>query len=114
MKKTFEQADELDGFEELNEADQARVTAAWEAGHVAEEDVPESARKPEKETGEEGSEEDDGEEKEKKPKKKAAKKEKAKKEDKEDKPGVYKFEYASSGRAKCKGTYAKVVLDRDG
>ena len=97
MKKSIEEADELDGFEDLQEGDQEKVRKAWEEGHVADEDIPESARKPTDEEEEEGDEE--------KPKKKAA----AKKEGKKakaaasDEPGVFKFEYASSGRAKCKG-----------
>ncbi|KAF8956286.1 hypothetical protein BDZ97DRAFT_1671792 [Flammula alnicola] len=66
VKKNFEEASELDGFEDLKPEDQARVTKAWEVGEVADEDIPESARKPE------------GEEDEEKPKK-AAKKAPAKK-----------------------------------
>jgi hypothetical protein len=62
VKKSFEDAEDLDGFEELNEEDQQKLKTAWEAGHVAEEDVPPSAKK------------DDGEEE--KPKKRATKKKK--------------------------------------
>ncbi|KAF8906728.1 hypothetical protein CPB84DRAFT_360495 [Gymnopilus junonius] len=47
VKKNFEEASELDGFEELRPEDQARVIKAWQEGHVADEDIPESARKPE-------------------------------------------------------------------
>lgn len=72
MKKSFEDASELDGYEELKAEDQARVTKAWEDGEVADEDIPPSARKPE---GEDGAEE--------KPKK-AAKKAPAKKKAAED------------------------------
>ena len=46
MKKSFSDASELDGFDDLKEEDQERVTAAWEAGKVAPEDIPESAKKP--------------------------------------------------------------------
>ncbi|EKM56501.1 uncharacterized protein PHACADRAFT_253668 [Phanerochaete carnosa HHB-10118-sp] len=92
MKGQFENADELDGFDDLKEEDQERIRKAWEEGHVADEDIPESARNP---AGEDEEEEDS----EKVVKKKAAAKEKKVK---EDKPGKFKLEYASSGRAKCK------------
>jgi hypothetical protein len=61
MKKKFENGSDLDGYEDLKPEDQAKIDKAWEVGHVAEEDIPESARKP--------AEDDDGEEK---PKKKTA------------------------------------------
>ena len=89
MKKSFEEADELDGFDELNADDQAKISKAWETGHVADEDIPESARKPEGD----GDEDDEDE----KPAKKKATKKAA-----DDEPGVFKLEYASSARAKCK------------
>ena len=54
MKKSIEEADELDGFEDLQEGDQEEVRKAWEEGHVADEDIPESARKPTDEEEEEG------------------------------------------------------------
>lgn len=44
-KRKVDAADELDGFEELEPADQEKVKTAWEEGHVADEDIPESARK---------------------------------------------------------------------
>ena len=65
MKETYSDASELDGFDELNPEDREKIVKAFEDGHVAEEDIPESARK---EGGEMGSDEE-GEEK---PKKKAA------------------------------------------
>jgi hypothetical protein len=68
VKKIHDEASDLDGFEDLNEADQARITKAWEDGHVADEDIPESARKPAKE-GDEDDDEDDDEDKPKKKKK---------------------------------------------
>lgn len=66
MKKSFESASELDGYEDLKPEDQAKIEEAWKVGNVADEDVPESARKPEGEDG-------DAEEKPKKaaPKKRA-------------------------------------------
>lgn len=68
MKKSFTSASDLDGFDDLKEEDQDKVTAAWEAGKVADEDVPESARKP----GGAGDEEEEEEgEKPKKGRKKA-------------------------------------------
>lgn len=35
----------MDGYEELKKVDKERVTEAWEAGKVADEDVPETAQK---------------------------------------------------------------------
>lgn len=83
MKKSFEEASELDGFEDLRVEDQEKITKAWEDGHVADEDIPDSARKPE---GDEG---DEDEEEEKPKKKKAPAKKAAKKdadEDEDEKP----------------------------
>jgi len=53
MKKSFSDADELDGFDELEPADQDRIRKAWDEGCVPDEDVPETARKPEKADDEE-------------------------------------------------------------
>ena len=47
MKKSFSDADELDGFDDLQPVDQEKVRQAWEDDHVADEDIPETARKPE-------------------------------------------------------------------
>lgn len=66
MKKSFSKADELDGFDELQPADQDRIRKAWDDGHVPDEDVPETARKPEKV--------DDADEEAKPKKKRASKK----------------------------------------
>jgi len=93
MKKSFESASELDGFDEISEANQEKLTAAWESGEVADEDIPESARKPEKDDEEEEEtakpkkrtrkKKDDGDDEEAKPKKRGRKK---KEEDDEDEP----------------------------
>lgn len=99
MKKSIEEAEDLDGFDDLNDEDKEKIRKAWEVGHVADEDIPDTARKTD-DAGEEDDEDDEG-----KPKKKAAAKGAAKK-DKPDEPGVFKFEYSSSGRAKCKGTHS--------
>ncbi len=61
MKKSFSEADELDGFDELQPADQEKIRKAWEEGNVADEDVPKTARK---------AQGDDGADEEAKPKKK--------------------------------------------
>ena len=53
MKQLFEEASELDGYEALTPEDQARVIKAYQEGHVADEDIPESARKSADEGGEE-------------------------------------------------------------
>jgi len=45
MKKSFPKADKLDGFDELQPEDQDKIRKAWDDGHVADEDVPETARK---------------------------------------------------------------------
>jgi len=63
FKKSFSQADELDGFDELQPADQDKIRKAWEDGNVADEDIPETARK---------AQGDDGADEEAKPKKKRA------------------------------------------
>ena len=63
LKKSFSKADELDGFDELQPADQDKIRKAWDDGHVADKDVPETARKPDA---------DDGANDEAKPKKKRA------------------------------------------
>ncbi|KAF9076579.1 hypothetical protein BDP27DRAFT_1210113 [Rhodocollybia butyracea] len=77
IKEAHPDASELDGFEALNEADQEKIRKAWEDGHVADEDIPETARKAE------GDAEEDDEEK---PKKKARAPKKKTDDDGEDKP----------------------------
>jgi hypothetical protein len=62
MKSQFESADELDGFDDLKDEDKERLRKAWEEGKVADEDIPETARKA---PGEEAEEEEE------KPKKRA-------------------------------------------
>ncbi|KAF8576444.1 zf-PARP-domain-containing protein [Ramaria rubella] len=68
FKKSFDNADELDGFEELKAVDKERVRTAWTEGKVADEDIPESAKK-----GSGGEEEEEPKPKKKRapPKKKA-------------------------------------------
>ena len=65
MKKQFSESSELDGYEDLKPEDKERVDKAWEAGEVADEDIPDTARKPEGEG--------DADEQEAKPKKRARK-----------------------------------------
>ena len=84
MKNLLEESSELDGYEDLRPEDQAKVVKAWQEGHVAEEDIPESARKAADEEGAEKPKkarktpakkkaaESDGEAEEKKPKRKTA------------------------------------------
>ena len=38
MKNSFDEADELDGFEDLNDDDQEKIRKAWADGKVADED----------------------------------------------------------------------------
>lgn len=80
MKAKFASPDDLDGFEDLKEEDQERVRRAWEQGHVADEDIPPTARK----QAEDANAEDD----EEKPKKKRgpAKKKVEGEGDEEEKP----------------------------
>jgi len=73
-KKSIGDADNLDGFEDIKEEDQEKVKAAWEAGHVADEDIPPTARK--EGTGDE--------EEEEKPKKRVSKKKKEANDDEEE------------------------------
>lgn len=47
IKKSVDEAPEIDGYEALSAEDQAKVNKAWEDGHVADEDIPDTARKPE-------------------------------------------------------------------
>lgn len=96
MKEIFENAEDLDGFDDLNDEDQEKLRKAWEDGKVDPADVPESAKKPE-------GEEDDEEEEEEGEKKKKAPKKAAKKDKEEDAKGNFKLEYAGNGRSKCKG-----------
>ena len=74
VKKSITDADGLDGFEDLKEEDQEKLKAAWEAGHVADEDIPPTARK--EVTGDD--------EEEEKPKKRASKKKKEVNDDEEE------------------------------
>jgi len=43
---------ELDGYDDLKAEDKDKLSKAWEDGHVADEDIPESAKKPVGEDGE--------------------------------------------------------------
>jgi hypothetical protein len=43
MKKSFESADEIEGFAELTEVDQEKIRVAWEKEEVAAEDIPATA-----------------------------------------------------------------------
>ncbi|OCF32768.1 hypothetical protein I316_05403 [Kwoniella heveanensis BCC8398] len=54
IKGDFPDPADLDGYDELPENYQEKVSAAMEEGHVADEDVPDSARKPPTPEGEEG------------------------------------------------------------
>ena len=45
MRKVITEGSELDGYEHLRPEDQAKVVKAVQEGHVADEDIPKSARK---------------------------------------------------------------------
>ena len=103
MKEIFNEADELDGFEDLKEADQDKIRKAWEEGHVDDADIPESARKPAKD--EENGDAEDHEQEEEEEGGSKVKKSKGKKvADVDDGggKGKFKLEYATSAIAKCK------------
>ena len=90
VKKTLENAEDLDGFEELKEGDQDKLKAAWEAGHVADEDIPPTAKKLD----------DDGEEE--KPKTRASKKKKeTDNEEEEEKPKRSRGRKPKVSRGRC-------------
>ena len=103
MKEIFDDADDLDGFEDLKDEDQEKIRKAWEDGKVDPADIPESAKKPEEDEDEDEDEEDG--EKKKKTKKSSKKEKKA-----EDDKGNFKLDYANSARSKCKcGCYVGCV-----
>jgi hypothetical protein len=54
MKKSLNEASDLDGYDALSPEDKGKIDKAWIDGHVADEDIPESGKKP---IGEEGEEE---------------------------------------------------------
>ena len=64
IKEKFASAADLDGYDDLNAEDQGKIDAAYESGHVADEDIPPSARK----DGDAGEDDDEDD----KPKKKVA------------------------------------------
>jgi hypothetical protein len=53
VKEIHPEASDLDGYEDIGDENQAKLIKAWQEGHVDEEDIPESARKP-ADGGEEG------------------------------------------------------------
>jgi hypothetical protein len=53
IKKSFSEGSEVDGYDDLTPEDQAKIVKAWQDGHVADEDIPPTARKPADEDGEE-------------------------------------------------------------
>ncbi|KAJ4472127.1 hypothetical protein J3R30DRAFT_1037186 [Lentinula aciculospora] len=77
VKDEHPDASDVDGFEELRPEDQEKVIKAWEVGKVADEDIPETARK---------ADGDGDEEEDEKPKKKARAPKKKADDDGEEKP----------------------------
>ncbi|KAF9508129.1 hypothetical protein BS47DRAFT_1303166 [Hydnum rufescens UP504] len=69
MKKKHPEVEDLDGFEDLDDGFQAKIETAWQEGHVADEDIPDSARKGPDDTNED---EDDDKKKKTASKRKAA------------------------------------------
>jgi hypothetical protein len=78
VKSSSENPSDLDGYDDLKPEDKEKVNKAWEEGKVAEEDIPESAKKPQ------GDDEEADDDKKTKGKKAGAKKPAAP--DGEDKP----------------------------
>jgi hypothetical protein len=70
MKESITEGSELDGYEALKPEDQAKIVNAWQEGHVADEDIPDTARKT-------ADDEDKGEEEKPKKAKRAPAKKKA-------------------------------------
>jgi hypothetical protein len=97
MKKSFEDPSELDGYGDLKEEDQERVTKAFEEGKVADEDIPDSAKDADGAAG------GDDEEEEEKPKKKRAP---AKKKG-EDASGEAKPKRARATKVKINNIYSR-------
>jgi hypothetical protein len=91
MTSSMSEASELDGYEDLKPEDQKKVSAAFAAGKVADEDIPESAKKP----GGAGAGEEEDEDEEK-PKKKKAPAKKEKDADAEAKPKRSRAKVGSS------------------
>ncbi|KAJ3562912.1 hypothetical protein NP233_g9284 [Leucocoprinus birnbaumii] len=52
LKKTISEPNQLEGFEGLQEGDKAKILKAWQDGHVAAEDIPETAKGGSEVTGE--------------------------------------------------------------
>ncbi|KAF9788554.1 hypothetical protein BJ322DRAFT_643949 [Thelephora terrestris] len=86
VKKSFEDPQELDGFDELNDEDKEKLKVAWDAGHVADEDIPPTAikaadeeeeEKPKRRAPKKRKEVEDNDEEEEKPRKARGKKPKA-------------------------------------
>ncbi|KAJ7067871.1 hypothetical protein C8F01DRAFT_979409 [Mycena amicta] len=59
IKKLHDEAEELDGYEDLRPEDQKRVVVAFKTGAVDDEDIPESARKNGEDEHGEGADSDD-------------------------------------------------------
>jgi hypothetical protein len=83
VKKSFEDPQELDGFDELNDEDKEKLKVAWDAGHVADEDIPPTAikaadeeeeEKPKRRAPKKRKEVEDNDEEEEKPRKARGKK----------------------------------------
>ena len=66
VKENFSSASELDVYEDMTEEDKEKIDTAYEVGHVADEDIPESAKKP--------TEDEDEDKPKKKPAKRTTKK----------------------------------------
>lgn len=101
MQKSFREASEIDGYEELRPEDQAKVIKAWQDGHVADEDIPDSARK---------AVDEDAEEKPKKARKAPAKKKKA---DESDGEAVEKPKKSKAAKVRLLLLNNFICIDRD-
>ncbi|XP_006463843.1 hypothetical protein AGABI2DRAFT_208769 [Agaricus bisporus var. bisporus H97] len=101
VKKRISEATEIDGYEELNDEDKAKVCTAWDEGHVADADIPDSARKPE------------GEE-EKKPKRKAATKKAIKKDENDEEEDEEENAEEKARKEVAMNAAKKAEADEDG
>jgi len=105
MQELYSDPSDLDGFEDIKPEDKERIRKALQDGHVAEEDIPPSARK--EGAADEGTEgEDEGEEK---PKKRAAPR-KRKETEAEGEAAAEKPKRSRTTKAKASPNFAHCLL----
>jgi hypothetical protein len=107
MQELYSDPSDLDGFDDLKPEDKERIRKALQDGHVAEDDIPPSAKKEGAAAeGTEGEGEDEGEEK---PKKKAASR-KRKDTEAEGEAAAEKPKRSRTTKAKASPNFAHYVV----